>query len=64
MGGEYLEWAQGPGAERFEACIQEGLDDQIFGVPIFRFEEEVFWGHDRIPLLEERLRERGLQREG
>jgi 2-hydroxychromene-2-carboxylate isomerase len=29
-------------------------------VPIFVFEREPFWGHDRIPVLEERLTEAGL----
>ena len=59
---DYLEWAEGEGADRFEACIEDGHVDHIFGVPIFIFESEPFWGHDRIPLLEERLSERGLRR--
>jgi 2-hydroxychromene-2-carboxylate isomerase len=61
-GGEYLRWAAGEGARRFEACIEEGHADHVFGVPFFLFEDEPFWGHDRIPLLEERLTERGLRR--
>jgi 2-hydroxychromene-2-carboxylate isomerase len=61
-GSDYRAWANGEGARRFEACLEEGHADQVFGVPIFRFEDEVFWGHDRIPLLEERLAERGLAR--
>jgi 2-hydroxychromene-2-carboxylate isomerase len=61
-GSEYLVWAKGEGAERFEACVEEGHADHIFGVPIFLFEGEPFWGHDRVPLLEERLTERGLRR--
>jgi 2-hydroxychromene-2-carboxylate isomerase len=61
-GAEYLAFAAGEGAERFESCIAEGHADHIFGVPIFLYEEETFWGHDRIPLLEERLAERGLKR--
>jgi 2-hydroxychromene-2-carboxylate isomerase len=36
--------------------------DHVFGVPIFIFEDEPFWGHDRIPLLEERLAECGFRR--
>jgi 2-hydroxychromene-2-carboxylate isomerase len=60
-GADYLEWAKGEGADRFEACIEEGHADHVFGVPIFVFEGEPFWGHDRIPLLEERLGERGLR---
>ena len=61
-GSEYLTWAEREGAARLDACIEEGQADHIFGVPIFVFDGEVFWGHDRIPLLEERLTERGLQR--
>jgi 2-hydroxychromene-2-carboxylate isomerase len=60
-GADYLAWSQGEGTERLEACIAEGHDDQIFGVPIFLFDGEAFWGHDRIPLLEERLIERNLR---
>ena len=61
-GAEYLEYSKGEGADRFEACIEEGQEDHVFGVPIFIAEGEVFWGHDRLPLLEERLSELGLRR--
>jgi 2-hydroxychromene-2-carboxylate isomerase len=60
-GAAYLAWAETTGGARFEACIGEGLADHIFGVPIFVFDGELFWGHDRISLLEERLGERGLR---
>ncbi|MCH2409362.1 DsbA family protein [Myxococcota bacterium] len=50
----------GEGERQFRAGMEEAHDDQIFGVPIFVFEGERFWGHDRIPLLEERLTEFGL----
>jgi 2-hydroxychromene-2-carboxylate isomerase len=63
-GSEYLAWAGGEGADRFEARVAEGEADHIFGVPIFLFDGEPFWGHNRIPLLEERLTERGLRRRG
>jgi len=62
-GADYLAWAADEGASRFEACIEEGHEDHVFGVPIFVLDGEVFWGHDRIPLLEERLTERGLRRD-
>ncbi len=58
----YLKWAQGEGAAALEACIDEAHEDQVFGVPIFVLRGELFWGHDRIPLLEERLAEYGLAR--
>jgi len=61
-GADYLEWAKGEGAEELERCVDEGHEDHIFGVPIFLFEGEPFWGHDRIPMLERRLTERGLGR--
>jgi len=61
-GGEYRVWAKSEGAERFEACIAEGHADHVFGVPIFQLAGETFWGHDRIPLLEERLTALGLRR--
>jgi 2-hydroxychromene-2-carboxylate isomerase len=61
-GAGYLEWAAGEGAAKLERCVDEGHDDHVFGVPIFIFEGEVFWGHDRIPLLEERLSEHGLRK--
>ncbi len=63
-GADYLEWSQCEGTAKLEHCIEEGHQDHIFGVPIFLFEEEIFWGHDRIPLLEERLTERGLRIQG
>ncbi len=61
-GSDFQEWSRGEGNRRLEACLAEGHDDHVFGVPIFIFEGEQFWGHDRIVLLEERLVERGLRR--
>jgi len=61
-GSDYLSYAQGDGADRFEKCVEEGQADHVFGVPLFLFDGEPFWGHDRIPLLEERLTERDLRR--
>jgi 2-hydroxychromene-2-carboxylate isomerase len=34
--------------------------DRVFGVPRFIFEGELYRGHDRIPVLEQRLRASGL----
>lgn len=58
----YRAFRDGEGARDFEACLSEAADDHIFGVPIFVFRGEPFWGQDRIPLLEERLSEAGLAR--
>lgn len=60
----YLEYLAGDGTRRFEACQEEAATDHAFGVPLFLFRGEPFWGHDRIPLLEERLAEAGLARGG
>ena len=55
--GDYL---TGPGTEAYENAQAEAVADNVFGVPIFVFQREPFWGHDRIPVLEERLTEAGL----
>ena len=60
----YLAWSEREGAAALEGCIDEGHRDQVFGVPIFVFRGELFWGHDRIPLLAERLEACGLLRAG
>ena len=56
----YRAYLEGEGARALEASIEEAHADEIFGVPIFVVRGERFWGHDRLPLLEERLREAGL----
>ncbi len=61
-GARYLAYYAGEGARDFDAAQQEAHADQVFGVPLFRFRGEPFWGHDRMPLLEERLTEAGLRR--
>ncbi len=58
----YREFLAGDGAKQLEACIEEAHADHVFGVPLFIVNGEPFWGHDRIPLLEERLGELGLAR--
>jgi len=59
---EYSEFLAGTGAEEYAAAQQEAAADHVFGVPIFVFEGEPFWGHDRLPVLEQRLGESGLKR--
>ena len=61
-GADYLAWRTGDGAQAFEACQAEAAEDHVFGVPLFLFRGEPFWGHDRMALLEERLTEAGLRR--
>jgi 2-hydroxychromene-2-carboxylate isomerase len=58
----YRAYLSGEGASTFAACQEEAERDHVFGVPLFVFRGEQFWGHDRIPLLEERLAEAGLAR--
>ena len=58
----YRRYLEGPGAAAYERCQNEAEADHIFGVPIVLFRGEPFWGHDRIPLLEERLTHAGLAR--
>ena len=57
---DYRAYLAGEGARDFDAGMREAHDDRIFGVPIFVVRGELFWGHDRIPLLEDRLAEHGL----
>lgn len=59
---EYREYLAGEGALEYDRLQEEAAADHIFGVPIFVFEDEPFWGYDRIPMLEERLTEAGLAR--
>ena len=46
-----------------EHAQEEAVTDHVFGVPLFYFENEPFWGYDRMGLLEQRLTEAGLKRE-
>ncbi|MFN2377421.1 MAG: 2-hydroxychromene-2-carboxylate isomerase [Candidatus Binatia bacterium] len=60
----YLAYLAGPARKDFEDCQQEAADDHVFGVPLFVFRGEPFWGYDRMGLLEEGLAEAGLARPG
>jgi 2-hydroxychromene-2-carboxylate isomerase len=60
-GEEYEGYRRGEGAAAYDRAQEEAADDHIFGVPIFVFDGEPFWGHDRLPVLEERLTEAGLR---
>jgi 2-hydroxychromene-2-carboxylate isomerase len=52
---DYRKYLSGEGAVAYQRAQDEAADDHIFGVPLLIFEGEPFWGHDRIPVLEERL---------
>jgi 2-hydroxychromene-2-carboxylate isomerase len=60
---DYRAFLASEGPAELEACIEEAHADHVFGVPLFVFRGEPFWGHDRMPLLEERLRDAGLARD-
>jgi 2-hydroxychromene-2-carboxylate isomerase len=57
---EYREYLDGEGARTYAAAQEEAAVDNVFGVPLFFFDREPFWGHDRLPVLEQRLIEAGL----
>ncbi|MGO9451859.1 MAG: 2-hydroxychromene-2-carboxylate isomerase [Candidatus Binataceae bacterium] len=57
---EFRGYLTGEGKEAYERAQREAEEDHVFGVPLFFFEGEPFWGHDRIPILEQRLTEAGL----
>lgn len=58
---QYRTYLAGEGIADYERAQDEAAADHIFGVPIFVFENEPFWGHDRIAVLEQRLAEDGLK---
>jgi 2-hydroxychromene-2-carboxylate isomerase len=57
---DYRKFLSGDGALAYQRAQDEAAADHVFGVPLFFFEGELFWGHDRIPILEDRLAEAGL----
>ena len=57
---EYRDYLAGEGAHAYDRAQEEAAHDHVFGVPIFLFGGEPFWGHDRLPVLEERLTAAGL----
>ena len=57
----YRDYLAGEGPKDYERSQQDAVADQVFGVPMFYFENEQFWGYDRMGLLEFRLTEAGLK---
>jgi len=58
----YRDYLAGGGPADYERAQEEAVADQVFGVPMFYFGNEPFWGYDRMGLLEQRLAEAGLKR--
>jgi len=57
---DYRKFLSGEGALAYQRAQDEAAADHVFGVPLFFFDGEPFWGHDRIPILEQRLVDAGL----
>ena len=57
-----MAYLNGDGLRDYEKAQAEAASDHVFGVPLFYFDDEPFWGYDRLPMLEERLAEAGLKR--
>jgi 2-hydroxychromene-2-carboxylate isomerase len=57
---KFREYLAGAGPRALKRAQDEAAADHVFGVPLFIFEGEPFWGHDRLPVLEQRLKEKGL----
>ncbi len=53
----FRDWAEGDGREAVRAVVAEAEELGVFGVPMLVFNGELFWGRERIPLLERRLQE-------
>ncbi|TDR89300.1 2-hydroxychromene-2-carboxylate isomerase [Enterovirga rhinocerotis] len=61
-GAAFQAYAEGTGRAEHERICLEAEAMGVFGVPMYVLDGELFWGGDRLPLLKERLRERGLSR--
>ena len=59
----YRAYLAGDGRAAYEQAQNDAVADQVFGVPMFYFAQEPFWGYDRMGLLEQRLTEAGLKLE-
>src|SRR5262249_55023483 len=59
----YRVYLASDGRAEYERAQDDAVIDQVFGVPMFFFEQEPFWGYDRMGLLEDRLTEAGLRLE-
>ncbi|MGC1696277.1 MAG: DsbA family protein, partial [Pseudolabrys sp.] len=59
----YRDYLAGDGPADYERAQEDAVVDQVFGVPMFYFNNEQFWGYDRMGLLEHRLTEARLKRE-
>lgn len=58
----FLAYLDSEGRAKLTAIQQQAETDEVFGVPLFIVAGEVFWGHDRVPLLREKLDGLGLRK--
>jgi 2-hydroxychromene-2-carboxylate isomerase len=58
----YVHFLAGEGGIEHDRLRAEAETSGVFGVPMFAFDGELFWGGDRIGLLRERLDEKGVAR--
>jgi 2-hydroxychromene-2-carboxylate isomerase len=58
----FPDFLAGEGGAEHDRLRNEAEASGVFGVPMFVFDKELFWGGDRIGLLRERLDERGVAR--
>lgn len=59
----FRDYVEGRGGELHDRVRAEAHEAGVFGVPMFVIEGELYWGGDRLPLIRDRLRERGLARD-
>ncbi len=60
--GKFAAYLDGPGGAAHDRIRAAAEAAGIFGVPMLVFEDELYWGGDRVWLLAERLAEAGLAR--
>ncbi len=51
----FMSYIEGEGKQQLQLVQQQANKDEIFGVPSFVYEDEIFWGYDRVDMLKERL---------
>ncbi len=51
----FFDFAAGAGRARLTRIATEADEQGVFGVPTFLLDGELFWGHDRVAVLRERL---------
>lgn len=58
----FLAYLNDQGRAELDAIQKQAEADEVFGVPLFIVDGEMFWGHDRAPLVREKLDGLGLRK--